>query len=58
MKEKKTKIEITIQVDPSDNCTVVLETGDIEKETVLDILKQCVEKVENIKEKEIDIDGS
>lgn len=58
MNEKKTKIEITIQVDPSDNCTVVLETGDIEKETVLDILKQCVEKVEKIEEKEIDIDGS
>lgn len=56
MNEKKTKIEITIQVDPSDNCTVVLETGDIEKETVLDILKQCVEKVENIKEKEIDLE--
>lgn len=58
MNEKKTKIEITIQVDPSDNCTVVLETGDIAKETVLDILKQCTEKVEKIKEKEIDLDGS
>ncbi len=58
MKEKKTKIEITIQVDPSDNCTVVLETGDIEKETVLNILQQCTEKIEKIEEKEIDIDGS
>ncbi|WP_305153535.1 hypothetical protein [uncultured Dubosiella sp.] len=58
MNERKTKIEITIQVDPSDNCTVVLETGDIEKETVLDILKQCTKKVEKMKEKETEFDGS
>lgn len=58
MNDKKTKIEITIQVDPSDNCRVVLETGDIPQKMTLAILKQCVDKIEKMKEKEIDIDGS